>query len=213
VSLFDKEFFIRLLVVLLTGVAVTILSSIGLLYRRYLMFNFIFTVFSFSILGFITGWLMSDSREPAVTAVLPATLTLLGGVGAFIVGSREADKQSIISAIILCFGLSLFIGSNYGSSIRNEILFKYSDREELRNSLELASDIDRLRDYAKVVRLKKAYEETDHLDVSKFASYFEVDSKQEKEGDKKDEKKPNEGSKQSEEKKAPTRIEEKSTEP
>jgi hypothetical protein len=210
---FDTQFFVRLLLVLLTGAAVTILSSIGFSYRKHLVLNSIFTVFSFSILGFITGWLMSDSREPAVTAVLPATLTLLGGVGAFIVGSREADKQSIISAIILSFSLSLFVGSNYGSSIRNELLFKYSDREELKNSLELASDIDRLKDYAKIVRLKQAYEQTDHLDVSKFASYFELESKKDEGNSKNSENKQKEVSKQSEEKNALTGTEAKSNEP
>ena len=43
---------------------------------------------AFSLLGFVTGQIMGQSREPAVMAVLPAVLTLLGGIDVYLVGAK-----------------------------------------------------------------------------------------------------------------------------
>jgi hypothetical protein len=116
--------------VLSFAVAATMVSLISFLFSRNKLISFAFIVFSFSVLGFVTGSIMSDSQEPAVTAVLPATLTLLGGLGAYIIGFTHAAKQSVTSSIVFCFAVALFVGSIYGSWIRDDIKFSYEDNEK-----------------------------------------------------------------------------------
>jgi hypothetical protein len=165
----------HLFYVIVCGIAITAFSCIGGLFLRGKdAFRFAFIVFSFAVLGFVTGSIMSDSREPAVNAVLPATLTLLGALGAYIMGFGDTDKQSIVSSIVLCFATSLFVGSIYGSWIREEIQFSYEGREERKNGLQYESDLDRLVKYVEIIHLRDDFEKKYGIDLSGFASYFEA---------------------------------------
>lgn len=79
----------------------------------------VFFGFPFSVLGVTVGVVTSLSREPAAAAVLPAILSLVGGVCVFLVskGGRSA-VISAVSIVMLCVSFSAGIG--YGSRARVE---------------------------------------------------------------------------------------------
>src|SRR5882724_5728940 len=66
-------------------------------FRRDLSWEFALAVLAFSMLGFVTGSNMANSREPAVAAVMPAALTLMGGVCAFLIGSKGVKNQVVVA--------------------------------------------------------------------------------------------------------------------
>jgi hypothetical protein len=96
----------------------TCLGPVLIGFRTKFMPYFSLAVFAFSMLGFVSGSIMSDSREPTVAAVLPAVLTLMGGVAAFHIGSKGVENQVVICALIFVFSFSLYVGSFYGSEVR-----------------------------------------------------------------------------------------------
>ena len=55
---------------------------------------------SFSMLGITIGWLTGDSGEQVLASVLPAVLTLIGGLAVFLVGKQMQDATMIASALI-----------------------------------------------------------------------------------------------------------------
>jgi hypothetical protein len=77
---------------------------------------------SFSMLGLVTGYLTGFSRTAAVGAVLPAVLSLLGGVTAFILG-RSQESRLLVGSMMFVFSLTLVMGSAWGSIMRD-----YADR-------------------------------------------------------------------------------------
>lgn len=123
-----------------------------------------FAIFAFSVLGFVTGKVMSNSRDSAVGAVLPAVLTLLGGVSAYVIGVKDARMQGQVSAMLLCFALSLFIGSHFGAQLRYDYEVFLNDprlsarHDDLAEDLRLQLDLKRLSNYLTVERLKKDFE-------------------------------------------------------
>jgi hypothetical protein len=129
-------------------------------------------VFAFSMLGFVTGSIMSDSREPAVSAVLPAALTLMGGIAAFQIGSKGIETQLVVCVLILAFSLALYIGSFYGAQVgaANDLYAKPAiDAENNR----FAVDLQRLDNYVQLLKQKKLYEKQDSVDLSRFESILE----------------------------------------
>jgi hypothetical protein len=74
-------------------------------------------LFSFSLLGFVTGQIMGQSREPAVMGVLPAVLTLLGGIAIYLVGAKGLQTQALVAAMVSCFALALLTGSSFRGTI------------------------------------------------------------------------------------------------
>lgn len=123
-----------------------------------------FAIFAFSVLGFVTGKVMSNSRNSAVGAVLPAVLTLLGGVSAYVIGIKEARMQGQVSAMLLCFALSLFIGSHFGAQLRYDYEVFLNDprlsarHDDMAEELRLQLDLKRLANYVTVEHLKKDFE-------------------------------------------------------
>ena len=51
--------------------------------RKELFRELFFVLTAFSMLGMVTGYLSGFSREPALGAVLPAVLSLMGGASSF----------------------------------------------------------------------------------------------------------------------------------
>ena len=74
-------------------------------------------VAAFSSLGLTTGFLTGLSRAPAVGTVLPAVLSLLGGVAVILVNQSPA-KAKLVSLAILVFAGGLLLGTSWGSSTR-----------------------------------------------------------------------------------------------
>ena len=75
-------------------------------------------VFAFSILGMVTGYLTGFSRESVVGAVLPAVLSLMGGLMIFLVGKNQ-ESRSIVSISMIVFALTLLLGTSWGAVMRS----------------------------------------------------------------------------------------------
>jgi hypothetical protein len=75
-------------------------------------------VAAFAMLGFVVGLIMAQSREAVVDVVLPAILTLLGGILAYLIGAKGIQTQIGASAMVLCFAFALLVGSQYGAKLR-----------------------------------------------------------------------------------------------
>jgi predicted neutral ceramidase superfamily lipid hydrolase len=184
--LLDRFILYNLASLIIVCLILTIVSCLAYLIghrKTHGVAPFAIVIAAFSILGFTTGSIMSDSREPSVSAVLPAALTLMGGVAAFIVGTKGATNQILVSALILNFGLALFIGSDYGAVIRDEVAL-YDTGVADEKPIWAILEIKRLGEYVELLKLKHDYEEkykTDYkLDLSKFVSSYERASDKEK---------------------------------
>jgi hypothetical protein len=68
-------------------------------------------------IAFATGYLTGFSRQPAVTATIPAILTLLGGVFAY-VSAAHPNSRGPMAAGIVMFALILVLTTNYYSTVR-----------------------------------------------------------------------------------------------
>ncbi|SDB16600.1 hypothetical protein [Bauldia litoralis] len=70
-----------------------------------------------AVVAFATGYLTGLSRQPAVTATIPAVLTLIGGVFAYVSAARPEARAPMGLGIIL-FALILVLSTNYYSAAR-----------------------------------------------------------------------------------------------
>ena len=77
---------------------------------------------AFSVLGIVAGNLTGLSRDPAVGTVVPAILTLVGSVLAYLLGTKNAGKQMLVSGGIICLATTLLVGTYWGARAR--ILFE-----------------------------------------------------------------------------------------
>ena len=170
------------LTTLFVSVGISLLVSVATIWVRPRGSSFWATLsaaLAFSLLGFVTGDLMENSREAAVGAVLPAVLTLLGGVAAYIISSKGVRSQVAISAMLVCFTLSFVVGSLFGSRLRVEYEFALQDPKLLLNrelallQNKLAVDAQRLKNYVTVQRLREDFSKQNAVDLSRFESALE----------------------------------------
>jgi hypothetical protein len=80
--------------------------------------SLLLVLLAFSMLGIVTGYLTGFSREPVVGAVLPAVLSLFGGLAAFLIG-RDKGNQVVVSLAVLAFAFSLVLSTGWGVVLRN----------------------------------------------------------------------------------------------
>ncbi len=67
----------------------------------------------------VAGYLTGISREPAVTAVVPASLTLISGIGLFLLSKNSFGRNSYYSIFaVLNFSIALLFGSLLGAGER-----------------------------------------------------------------------------------------------
>jgi hypothetical protein len=136
-------------------------------------------ILSFATLGFVTGDIMGSSRDSVVGEVLPAVLALLAGVAVYIVGSKGIEAQMSVASIVLCFAVTLFIGSLFGAQLRIEFESALSDPARQRQldltaeQNRLAVEVQRLQDYITFLKLKQDFADQDKIDLSKFGSILE----------------------------------------
>lgn len=81
----------------------------------------ILVIFSFSLLGETIGWLTGDSGHQVLASVLPAVLTLIGGLAVFLVGKQLPDA-TMIAAALSGLTLNLLVGALLASE--NALLVK-----------------------------------------------------------------------------------------
>lgn len=97
--------------------------------------------------AFVTGYLTGLSRQPAVTATIPAILTLVGGIFVYITASHPAARASMGIAIVV-FATVLVLSTNYYSFIRESEriprLLLLSEHEKIirtrRHNMDLPAD-------------------------------------------------------------------------
>ena len=72
---------------------------------------------AFSMLGLVAGYLTGFSRSPAVGAVLPAVLSLVGGLAVFLIG-KDPSVRVAVSLSVLIFATGLLLGATWGAVMR-----------------------------------------------------------------------------------------------
>jgi hypothetical protein len=146
--------------------------------RQHLSSTFL-AILAFSLLGFVTGYMMGDSRESAVSAVLPAVLTLLGGATLFLFGSKGVQTQTVVSGSVIVFSLALFLGTHLGARLRFDFETAVADPMRLRQrELDLEQNrhalaVLRLLNYVQLLKLRNDFANQEKLDLSKFDSGLE----------------------------------------
>jgi hypothetical protein len=125
---------------------------------------------TFSLLGFVTGQIMGQSREPAVMAVLPAVLTLLGGIVVYLIGAKGIQTQAVVSSMVLCFAMALLIGVHFGGRLRVDFDLRSADYTEDNRH---AAEVRRLERYIDFLKLKQDFADKEKLDLSRFESMYE----------------------------------------
>jgi len=88
-------------------------------------------VFAISILGITAGQIMGQSREPAVSAVMPTILTMIAGILGYIVSAKTAQQQMLASIIIIGFTVNLLVGTFWGAQVRYEFEKQQNSQEML----------------------------------------------------------------------------------
>ena len=125
---------------------------------------------AFSLLGFVTGQIMGQSREPAVMAVLPAVLTLLGGIVIYLVGAKGIQTQAIVASMVTCFAIALLTGVHFGARLRVDFdLRTAAYTEDNRHAVE----VRRLVRYVDFLKLKQDFADKEKLDLSRFESLYD----------------------------------------
>ena len=74
-------------------------------------------IFGFSSLGMAVGMLTGDSGAEAISTVLPAVLSLVGGLAVFLIGKQSQDA-ALVSASIATLSISLLLGALIGAENR-----------------------------------------------------------------------------------------------
>jgi hypothetical protein len=174
-ELLTAAFFQIIVTALVACLLLTALTCVGTAligFRTRCKWYFSLAVLAFSMLGFVAGTIMADSREPTVAAVLPAVLTLMGGVAAFHIGSKGVENQVAVCALIFVFSLALYVGSFYGSEVRMQNEASVS-RDIEREKSRHAVDVQRLVDYIELLKLKRDFESQEKVDLSRFESSVE----------------------------------------
>lgn len=80
-----------------------------------------------AVLGIVTGNVTGLSRDPAVGTVIPAVLSLVGGVFVFLVGTKGLARQYLVAGGIICLSLNLVIGIYWGG--RSRVLYEANSKK------------------------------------------------------------------------------------
>ena len=100
--------------------AVLVAALLLLAHRPQISYRkFFIVLLSFALLGLVTGLLAGFSRTSAMGAVLPAVLSLVGGLAIYLVGVEKAD-QALVGTCVIALSLDLLIGSTWGAVLRDD---------------------------------------------------------------------------------------------
>lgn len=114
--------------------------------------KFFIVLLSFALLGMVTGLLAGFSRTSAMGAVLPAVLSLVGGLAIYLVGAERAD-QAIIGTCVIALSLDLLIGSTWGAVLRDD--FEREAKSASARKRQAVIEVD-VRDFRKDLGLPEA---------------------------------------------------------
>jgi hypothetical protein len=136
---------------------------IGLSHQRLFRQTFP-VVLAFSILGMAAGNLTGLSREPAVGAVVPGILALVGGTFAYLIGSTARVQQMLVALGITALSTNLLVGVYWGSKTR--ALFEIDQSVALsigllKEDARYAVLLERLLNEEKFLKIKNQLEQAD----------------------------------------------------
>lgn len=80
--------------------------------------TYFIVVVAFALLGLVTGVLAGFSRQSAIGAVLPAVLSLVGGLAIYLIGAKKAD-QGLVGVCVIALSVDLMIGTSWGAVLRD----------------------------------------------------------------------------------------------
>lgn len=110
--------------ILLTSFVIWIVFSVGSADRMRATWENLLIVLCFSSLGVTVGILAASSSAPAIPSLLPAVLSLVGGLAAYLVSRQAPEKTApgdrlITAAAVTALALALFIGVLIGADLRD----------------------------------------------------------------------------------------------
>jgi len=110
--------------ILLSSLLIWIVFSIGPAERMLATWEHLLILLCFSSLGVTVGILAASSSAPAVPSLLPAVLSLVGGLAAYLVSRQAPEKiasadRLITAAAVTALALTLFIGALIGADLRD----------------------------------------------------------------------------------------------
>ncbi|MBI3075872.1 MAG: hypothetical protein HYY85_02620 [Deltaproteobacteria bacterium] len=109
--------------ILFVSLLTWIIFSVGSAGRMRVTSENLLILLCFSSLGITVGILASSSDSSAVAPLLPAVLSLVGGIASYLVtrpaaeGTAPGDRL-MVAAAVTALSLTLFIGALLGASIR-----------------------------------------------------------------------------------------------
>lgn len=138
-----KTFLVLGLVALVVSIAISILISITIegksetwLHTVKRGYGLFVLAFVFGFLGITIGYLSGLSRVGVMGAVLPSTLTFIGGIGLYLLSWKESSK-TYVTLFIGSFAVCLLLGTMVGANFRRAI--EYND---LNNRFDRLMDVD-----------------------------------------------------------------------
>jgi hypothetical protein len=99
---------------------ISIFMTLVLTRNRRIFLVVLLSMLSMALLGLTAGKLTGFSRVPAVHAVMPAVLTLIGGLLVYVVSSSDQNSKAIASSAIICLSTGLLFGTMWGSRLRQD---------------------------------------------------------------------------------------------
>lgn len=116
---------------------------------RSISFYVLISCATFGLLGSIVGFIMAMSREPSVDAIIPALLTISGGLIVYVMTGKGMVTRLVILCALLSFSLNILVGTLSGSRLRAAI--------ETHERFQIAEQNERIRQY--IEALKQQFEE------------------------------------------------------
>ncbi|MGY6646124.1 MAG: hypothetical protein ACXIVD_12975 [Salinarimonas sp.] len=113
---------------------------------RFVSFYVLIACATFGLLGSIVGFIMAMSREPSVDAIIPALLTIAGGLMVYVMTGKGMATRLLILCALSSFSLNILVGTLSGSRLRTTI--------EMHERFEVAEQNERIRQYIEALKLQ-----------------------------------------------------------
>lgn len=130
--------------------AAVIVSVLGMLLAGNCSRSMLLSLLAFAMLGLVVGNLAGLSREPALGAVLPAVLSLIGALAIYLMG-QQPERQVYIGVLILVFAVDLLLGACWGAEMRG-VRERYQTSPEYR--MQRALGDQRVRTFIEALDLE-----------------------------------------------------------
>lgn len=131
--------------------------------QRHSFRLFLIVILAFSLLGFTSGQMMGQSRDPAIGDVLPAVLALISGLFIYLISKENNDLQLITATSIISLVLCLMLGTQWGAQLRYEFETNQKVMAQYNKTVDTAL---REAEIQHAVNLQKLLYKKDILDLS-----------------------------------------------